>query len=83
MGNGKLVNRRIRQRKMTGYIGTRKYGQRKVMYRRDGNSCLGNRKNGNRKNGHLFTTRCHTDDVAVGLCYMSLLENHILPNIRF
>jgi len=47
-----------------------------IVSRRDSNSCLGNRKKWPSENGHLFTSCCHTDDAAAGLCYTGLPENH-------
>jgi len=75
--NRKSGNRKIWQRKMTGH----EKGQRRT----DGNSCLGNRKKmaTGKVDIHSFTSCCHTDDAAAGLCYMGLPEYERLPKTSF
>jgi len=78
---GKATEKRqpekIWQRKMTGH----EKGQRRT----DGNSCLGNRKKWQPEKWAFisFTSCCHTDDAAAGLCYMGLPEYERLPKTSF
>jgi len=57
--------------------------QRKVSVQKRRQQLFRQLKKWQSENGHLFTSRCHTDDAAAGLCYAGLPENHTLPKTTF